>query len=488
MKLPKTLIWLIFSVAIVGPVIAATQAEICSQVVKEALEATNKICDAATRNQACYGHLSLEAQPQDSAKPFKFDSVGDRVDVSQLKSLRLSPMDLDKGNWGVALMRLKANIPNSQPNANVSLLLFGDVEIENAVDTPVFMQAVSTSPSNLNVRRRPLEDGFVIGTIKPGEAVTVRGISEDRQWYYIDMPDKSARGWINHRLMNPQGDENQLKIVKPALTQYGPMQAFYLRTGRDASTCDKAPNDGILVQTPEGVAEVRLWINEVKIRLGSTAYIQAEPGKEMKVSTVEGKAKVEAMGIEYTAPAGTSVTIPMKQDLQPAAPPSPPVPYKTTEVQNLPVKNLSRPIEVAAPKPTSEIDQTPVTVDPTEDDFEVTDESTSEAISTQSAQSTVTPGPASTQNGSTPTEQVTAAPPATSTSVPVDTNTPPATQEVTTGSGDSQPAATQDTSSSTQPGQVPPLPTQASNQVGGQQSPPPQSPDSGVSPSATPSE
>jgi hypothetical protein len=473
MKLPKTLIWLVFAVAIVGPVIAATQAEVCTQVVKEALEATNKVCDAATRNQACYGHLSLEAQPQDTAKPFKFDSVGDRVDVSQLKSLRLSPMDLDKGNWGVALMRLKANIPNSQPNANVSLLLFGDVEIENAIETPVLMEAGSTSPSNLNVRRRPLEDAFVIGTIKPGETVVVRGISEDRLWYYIDMPDKSARGWVNRNLMNLHGDENLLKTVKPGLTQYGPMQAFYLRTGKDVSSCDKAPNDGILVQTPEGVAEVRLWINEVKIRLGSTAYIQAEPGKQMKVSTVEGKAKVEALGIEYTAPAGTSVTIPMKQDLQPAAPPSPPVPYKTTEVQNLPVKNLSRPIEVAAPKPTDEIDQTPVTVTPSDEEDDIpTDEATAEQSTLPVETATYTPVPASTESlmstlppTDTPTvEQPTDVPPATWTSAPTDVNSPePPTLEPPTQDPSSQQSG-QDS------GQSPPTSPPADQ--GGQQPPP----------------
>ena len=71
------------------------------------------------------------------------------------------------------------------------------------------------------------------------------------------------------------------------MTQYGPMQAFYLKTGSKATSCEEAPNDGLLVQTPEGIAEVRLWINEVKIRLGSTAFIQSSPGNSMTIKTLE---------------------------------------------------------------------------------------------------------------------------------------------------------------------------------------------------------
>jgi len=345
MRPMRFITWAFLSVVLFAPLIAVMQFEACSELVTTALAATDNVCVDTGRNRACYGNSELAAEPQPGFGPFKFDEAGDTINVAQLNTLRLSPMDLDNGTWGVALLRLQADIPDSKPE-NVNLLLFGDVEVENLAPEPILMNITMNSSGNVNVRRDPESSAFVMGTLMKGQRVTARGRSEDNNWIYIDFPgEENARGWVQRTLVRSNENLNELQVVDPYFTRYGPMQAFYLRTGSKQSTCEEAPNDGLLVQTPEGIAEVRLWINEVKIRLGSTAFIQANPGNQMSIKTLEGAARVEALGVEQVALAGTGVTVQLDQNSGAAAPPSKPEAYTVTEVQNLPTENLDRPID-----------------------------------------------------------------------------------------------------------------------------------------------
>jgi hypothetical protein len=378
MRLSRPFVWTIFSILLIISLVAATQVgAVCSDIVETALEATDEICQEAGRNQACYGHIRVAAQPQPGIELFQFDTVGDRVNVAEINSLRLSPMDVDSGSWGVALMRLQADIPDEMPDENVTLLLFGDVQVRNVVEELVLRDAEIAAIGNVNVRLEPANSAFVMQTLAPGTALTARGRTEDSDWVNVVLPDDGGAGWIRSTLIDVEGDLSDLKVTESRLEGYGPMQAFYLQTGNEVSTCAEAPNDGILIQTPEGVAEVRLWINEVKIRLGSTAFIQARPGNEMVINTVEGRAIVEALGQEQVAPAGTSITIPLNENSAPSAPPSEARPYNEQAIHNLPVSNLEREITpapaaeeteepTAAATPTDEPTRVPPTDAPTE--------------------------------------------------------------------------------------------------------------------------
>lgn len=321
----------------------------CSALVQQALEATDEVCDDTDRNQACYGHIRLEAELQSSDLSLKFSEAGDKVDVAHLRTLRLSPLDVQNEEWGVALMKLQADIPASMPDDNVTLLVFGDVELHNAINETVFVDVSVAGGRNANVRRQPSNRAFVIGTVSPGEIVRARGRLENTSWIYVDLAS-GVSGWIRSGLVTSAQNIEQLRVLDPALVSYGPMQAFFLENGTNQTSCQEAPNDGILVQTPEGVAQVRLWINEVKIRLGSTAFIQSQPDQQkIVVNTLEGEAHVEALGVEQVAVAGTSVTVPLGENREPIAPPSAPQAYNLNGVQNLPVQSLERQITIAPP-------------------------------------------------------------------------------------------------------------------------------------------
>ncbi len=119
-------------VLVVAPVIVYGQALDCPTIVKNALDATDDACSATGRNQACYGNISLTAEAAEDAPKFTFTEPGDLVEIAGVKNFLLSPLDTETETWGVALMKIQANLPETLPGQNVTLILFGDVEITNA--------------------------------------------------------------------------------------------------------------------------------------------------------------------------------------------------------------------------------------------------------------------------------------------------------------------------------------------------------------------
>lgn len=218
---------------------AAAATQDCPALVEKALARAQTACAVMRGNQACYGYQTLEAQLQEGLSPFAFNAVGDITPVDTIQSLRMSALDPIKDEWGVTLLRVRADISPDQPDQNVTMLAFGAVSIE---------------------------------------------------------PDKS-------------GD-------------YQPMQAFAFRTGDAESSCTDITENGLIIQTPEGVGRVTLWINDVRVRIGSTVLFQAQPGDDLIVSTFEGRAEVEAQGETQEATTGMRVRVPLDADMQPSAPPT----------------------------------------------------------------------------------------------------------------------------------------------------------------------
>ncbi len=351
----KYLIWLLLTILIVVPVAAALD---CPAVVETALETTNELCETTRRNQACYGNVRVDAEPQPGTDDFHFDQAGDRVAVTALQSLRLSPMEVDSGAWGVAMMRLQASIPASKPR-DITLLMFGDVQIENAVQTPPVVLDVTVSVDEyINVRRLPSTRASIMGVLAPQQTVRALERLEDDSWVRIEIPTSGVIGWVDASLVTSEDDLTALSVTERWTPRYRPMQAFYFESGENNPGCPEAPTSGLLIQTPQGVGQVTLLINEVSVRIGSTAFFEAQAGEELRVSTVEGAVEVEAMGVTQTAAAGSEVSVPLDEHNSPSAPPRKPRPYNQTEWESLPVEALEEDIgEIPDPLSEEEIAQ-----------------------------------------------------------------------------------------------------------------------------------
>jgi hypothetical protein len=248
----------------VVPTQPPTEALSCPKLVSDAMALVAGNCSDLNRDQICYGNVLLDVLPRDDAPAFTFEQSGDITNVVNIASLRLSSMSLENQAWGVAMMKILADVPETLPGQGVTFLLFGDVQIDPA--------------------------------------------------------DEAG---------------------------YGPMQAFYFKTGFNDRPCAEAPDSGLLVQTPQGTTEISLLVNEVQIELASTVYLQAQPNGDMRVNTVEGAVTVSAFGVTQPAPAGTFVTVPLDANGAASAPPQPPQPYNASDLAALPVQVLPDEIAIA---------------------------------------------------------------------------------------------------------------------------------------------
>ncbi|GAB4574600.1 MAG: hypothetical protein Kow0077_21950 [Anaerolineae bacterium] len=299
-----------------GPMIAAQGADTCPGLVAEALQALDNACTGLTRNAACYGHNRIDAtfwQPRDD---LLFSQPADRVALIDLQTLATAPLDIETERWGVAVLNLQADLPDTLPGQAVTMLLMGDTTVTNRV-TPeqaagTVVPVIGATTTGANVRSRPTTASNILMSLRSGTEVTITGLSADRDWYQLLLADGS-RGWIYAPLVRvSDGDAlNQLPIGDRP--RYGPMQAFYFTTGFGAPNCNEAPN-AVVIQSNE-LAEVTLNVNELEIQLGSSialtmASLNNGTARAMVLVLLEGRVQTRIGGypIVLTTP-GRAIAI-----------------------------------------------------------------------------------------------------------------------------------------------------------------------------------
>src|SRR5689334_1216132 len=146
--------------SLLSVVIVIAQAATCPELVNQALTAVDENCNTAGRNEACYGYDQVEASFLSSVADDFFTTPADLASVADLETIRTAPLNTETGVWGVAVMNLQADLPNTIPGQTVTFVLLGDVEVENAVaPEDVFVPAEGIevtvdSAAGANVRSR----------------------------------------------------------------------------------------------------------------------------------------------------------------------------------------------------------------------------------------------------------------------------------------------------------------------------------------------
>lgn len=370
-----SLVGLGIAVLIAGHVTYARQgANACPEVARQALAVVEAQCVGTGRNEVCYGHVNLEAQPQPYITDFNFDSEGDVVGIAELHTLRLDPVDPRAEAWGIALMRMQADLPaNTPPTDNVTLVMFGDTALENtAPDLPQIAVQVA-SAQNANIRQLPRENALVMGVTAPGETLAATGRLADGSWLRVAHPATGVSGWIAAGLVSSEDDLGALAVVGPGDRFWGAMQALAFESGPVTEQCPEAPN-GLLIQTPEGEAKVTFLVNEIVIQLGSTVYFRSERGVRTTIAVLEGAATVEALGRVTTIPAGGELSVPIDETLKATGFPGPLRGYNPADVAYVPLALLPRAVEIAPPLDAAALaalEPPPPTVTPTSAPVEV---------------------------------------------------------------------------------------------------------------------
>ena len=321
---------------------AAFAQDDCPMIVATALEMVDAACNDLARNQLCYGNTTVNITPREGVADLQFQQSGDTVGITDVASVQLSAFGLASAEWGVALMKVQANLPDTLPGQNVTFLLFGDVSLIDASE-PLVERPV-TATRGVNVRALPATNAGVIKSLGVGEEVVATGRLADSSWVRVRL-DMVPTGWVSADFLS--GDLQALLPSEPGTSAFGPMQVFYFTSGLADAPCAATLDSGILIQTPAGAGTVQLRANDVDIQLGSTVYLQAVPGDAMYVSVLEGHATLTAQGHSQVVPPGTVGRVPLGANGAASGPPEYPVPYAFQMLRTLPVSSqLLTPIEV----------------------------------------------------------------------------------------------------------------------------------------------
>lgn len=300
---------------------------VCTAIVERAITSTQQFCSQQGRHTACYGNDLVDASPHANVIDFIFDVPGDISDVGAIETLQLSGLNADDGRWGIVKMELQANIPSARPE-NVSAVVFGNVVMENAASlNGVSLPVTLAKQFGLDLRDAPAYAGAIVFSGEIDMELLAVQRTEDGEWLRVEVPETGEFAWARTSAVSFDGDVASLPVAgMEEETVYRPMQAFYFSAHDDSNqiSCSEFPASGMLVQTPQGVAEILLLINEVHIELGSTAFISAEPGGDMLFALLEGHSTVTANGVAVDVPAGYSTVIPLDANMHASGAPAEP--------------------------------------------------------------------------------------------------------------------------------------------------------------------
>lgn len=257
---------------------SAAQPSACTALVTQALQAVGQNCEGLGRNTACYGFDRVEARfaSSSTAETVAFGQPADQAPLLDLIDLRTAPLDLVAERWGIAVLNVQANIPNTLPGQAVTFMLLGDAQVQNdvpadqalTVGEPV--RVIVTAGQRVNLRGGPATSFNIVGNADPGQPFDADARSADGQWVRLAAFD----AWLSRSLVAPLTAGDDLNALPVAdLDSQSPMQAFYFRTGIGVPTCAEAP-DVLVLQGPEA-ARVRLSVNGAEVELGSTAVLRS---------------------------------------------------------------------------------------------------------------------------------------------------------------------------------------------------------------------
>lgn len=333
----KRFIWSVLILTSIVAVVSA-QAEACSAVIQDILATVEDSCEGLGRNQVCYGNNDITALNFAESPIEAFSRVGNTTDVTDIASLSTAALNINEEIWGIALLSLQADLPDTLPGQNVTFVVFGDTQLTNHIvpESNIVESLSARSISNANLRAGAGLTFDVIGALANAQTVTITGRNATGNWLQIETDDSLA--WIFADLLTIEGNANLLPIIGDAETNHAPLQAFSLRTGIGQPTCQDAPPDGILVQAPSDTT-VHFTINGIEVEIGSTAFMQVNNG-DLEVSNLDGNVVVTSMDEAQAIDIGYMVTI--SEDV----PPSAPRPYDYSDFQDLPVELLPEAIGI----------------------------------------------------------------------------------------------------------------------------------------------
>jgi hypothetical protein len=280
----------------------------CPLLVQEALQALGNNCAGLERNSACYGYNRVQASFSEPMDEGFFSQVADRALLTMMQTLRTFPLDTSLNEWGIAVMNVQANVPNSLPGQAVTFLLVGDAEVENDVDAEdAFLPAdpleVTTS-GIANLRGTSDFNAPIVVTLPVGTILPADGRSDDGLFLRVVYEGQVL--WVNADAVNGNAAVNALPTLNDS--ERTPMQAFYFSSGVGETACNEAPSL-VAVSSPNNLS-VNLSVNGAEISVGSLITFR-NTGDGAVMTVIEGSVENED---GLVIPAGQASDLELDED------------------------------------------------------------------------------------------------------------------------------------------------------------------------------
>jgi hypothetical protein len=315
---------------------AGVQGQDCPIVVEEALVSAAS-CTSMGANEVCYGHGQIEALVNCENAP-EFNSPGDVLPLNTLCTLRSSGMNA-AGDWGLAVMQVQ---PYASTNV-VTMIVIGEAQMQNAASSLSLVEVQANT--DLDIYSGPGSDFPVLAEISAGEILQTNACNCTRYWLRTVLEDGQI-GWLPAGQVTVIGDANVLPVATVNTPIYEPMQAFTLQSVQQTRLCDEAPEDGVLIQTPDNAGAVPLKVNNVPMLVNGSVFVQSQPGGQQTIEVLAGEAQVTVDELTGIVPEGMRAMIPIDENTPDGA--MLVAPFAPEDVAALPLELLPEAFDAAS--------------------------------------------------------------------------------------------------------------------------------------------
>lgn len=299
-----------------------TETLACDATVTQLVQVVEQVCNGLGRDQVCYGNNNVNAIPREMDLDFvSFTAPGDFASLNDIRSIYLSELNTETDEWGIAQMRMLADVSSTVP-ASITMLLFGNTSLDVVDTNRTFVPVTVGNEFNARMRSQPNVNALVVDVANTNETVEAVSRLEDNSWVRIREGDLGRVGWVAANLLNfDDTDISTLSVEDGSQPYFNGMQALTFQTGTE-SACGGSLTDGMLIQTPQGLAEVTFLVNEVIIELtdegsGTTAMFEGNSSDGMNLSMLDGSARVTVADTTIELAAGQRLIITLDETLTP---------------------------------------------------------------------------------------------------------------------------------------------------------------------------
>jgi len=256
----------VFLTLVLSVQIVFAQSQVCPPFVADAIDRLGEVCANVERNFACYGNNLVLSTFQEEVEPGFFSSESDVSPLVLVDTMETTALNAVDETWGVAVMKVQANVPGVIPGEAVTFVLMGDTTVENRVDPA---EAVIPEPQTFTLtddtlaRSVPAWNANPLGRLNDGATVLGDATALDGAWLRVNMEDRPA--WIASEFVAEQ--DVLAGLPEARLDAQSPMQSFYFTTAIGEPQCNDAP-DVLAVRSPDNI-KVNISINGLDVELGS---------------------------------------------------------------------------------------------------------------------------------------------------------------------------------------------------------------------------